>query len=490
MTSGPRKSSFIGRHLHLFFEWVWSDTDIHDRKTDWRRQLFRIFFIICREFKRDSITLRASALTFAVVLSLVPMLALGTAVLKGLGAGDQMRQAAYRFIEQIDAVDQPPATVVDQPSTTGHEEIPPTDTTVIPADNPAPKKDAPKKDMTTHLRDAVDQIFNYVDRTDFKALGAFGVFGLVLAVISVLGSIEQAMNAIWQADSGRPFGRKIIDYLALLFLLPLSINLALATEASLHSPKIKTWMYTLLPIAGMGEFLFKMLPIFAVIATFSLLYQFLPNVRVKFIPALAGGIFGGISWLLVQILYVKMQVGVARYNAIYGSFATLPLFLLWLQLAWVIFLTGAETAFAVQCWQHYSWRQTVLSPASRLALAFDLLQTIYNDFHGRRASDRPNLARQLQQPEATVAQVLEDLRQGGFIYMVTGKFEQYVPAAPEEDVSSSELIDHFFGRQDDIVQTSEAAINALSGARHFVKDFNIAGPAPAIPENQEKTTET
>ncbi len=471
MSSPKEHSPSIRQYWIRFADWVWAGQDTYDRNPGWLQQLLRIFFIVCREFKRDSITLRASALTFTVVLALVPMLALGTAVLKGLGAGDQMRQAAYRFIEQVDQpekTDSAPQISTGKVSGQVSEE-----TTVAIQPDDADKGTGEQKTLTLHLRKAVDQIFNYVDRTDFAALGAFGILGLVLAVVSVLNSIEHAMNAIWQADSGRPIGRKIIDYLALMLLLPLSVNLALATEASLHSPKIKAWLHTLLPVAWMGEFFFKMLPIIALIATFTLLFQFLPNVRVKFIPALAGGIFGGISWLLVQTLYVKMQVGVARYNAIYGSFATLPLFLLWLQLAWVIFLTGAETAFAAQCWPRYTWQQIPLSPASRMALAFDLLQAIYADFHTRAASDRLSLAKQLKQPESNIRQVLDDLRNGGFIYGISGKHERYVPAAPQEDIMSSELVDHFFGQEEEIVRTSEAARNALAGAHNFLKDYPI-----------------
>jgi membrane protein len=234
-----------------------------------------------REFAHDNISLRAGALTFTIILSLVPTLALGTAVLKGLGAGDQMRQAAYQFIDSLESAPR------------GSEETPPG-----PRDEELQKPEAGEKLNTSdaalpgHLKKATNQIFNYVDRTDFATLGAFGVLGLVFSVLSVLGSIEQSMNVIWQAKSGRPFGRKLMDYLALMILLPLSVNLALATETTLQNKTLFKMVNDLLPIVWLTALLLKILPMLLVVGTFTILYRFLPNTTVRFLPALVGGSAG------------------------------------------------------------------------------------------------------------------------------------------------------------------------------------------------------
>ena len=323
--------------------WIWSTPEHDEQKwLKFLRVVIRIHLIVFQEFQRDVITLRASALTFTVVLSLVPMLALGTAVLKGLGAGDEMRGVAYKFIDQLELSVAPGEESEGQiTSDAGPVLAHKPDTDTATAVKPAPKG------LTIHLRKAVDQVFGYVDRTNFATLGAFGILGLVIAAIFVLGSIEQAMNAIWQAESSRPIGRKIMDYLALMILLPVSINTVMAAMATLQSQALLVRLHGILPGTWIVPLLLNMVPIVLLVATFTILYRFLPNTKVNISSALVGGVFGGIGWLLIQVIYIKLQIGVARYNAIYGSFATLPFFLIWMQMGWVVFLAGAEMAFAV-----------------------------------------------------------------------------------------------------------------------------------------------
>ena len=239
---GPEQEMSLGEKIQRawdqFCSWVWQVPGKADSfGVRFLRGALRILFIVFRESRNDRITLRASALTFTVVLSLVPMLALGTAVLKGLGAGDQMREAAYTLIDQFDT-GEPGGAVQPEP---GRERA-------IPGDERLPESVQPHADasaietmqenqaeeepagLTSHLRRAVDQIFDYVDRTDFTTLGTFGILGMVFAALGVLGSIERSMNAIWQTTTGRAFGRKVIDYMALMILLPISVNLALAVQ--------------------------------------------------------------------------------------------------------------------------------------------------------------------------------------------------------------------------------------------------------------------
>lgn len=421
--------------------WVWSTPEPDEKK--WLkliRIVIRIHLIVFQEFQRDVITLRASALTFTVVLSLVPMLALGTAVLKGLGGGDQMREVAYKFIDQLEL------SVAKESEGQINSVVGPVlalkpDTDTATATEPA------QKGLTVHLRKAVDQIFDYVDRTNFATLGAFGILGLVIAAIFVLSSIEQAMNAIWQAESSRPIGRKIMDYLALMILLPVSINTAMATMATLHSQALLARLQGMLPATWMGPFLLNMVPIFLLVATFTILYRFFPNTKVNISSALIGGVCGGIGWLLIQVIYIKLQIGVARYNAIYGSFATLPLFLVWMQTGWVVFLAGAEMSFAVQVRRSYLWKGTMLNPSARLALAFDIMEATLTDFHERRVTDRTSLTRRLKQPDSCVVNVQESLLSKGLLREVDGEKDRFVPAAPAEEINPAEIVDLIYGTE-------------------------------------------
>jgi membrane protein len=236
------------------------------------------------------------------------MLALGTAVLKGLGAGDQMREAAYKFIDQFElSVAKESGGQIN--SAAGPVLALKPDTDMATAAKPA------QKGLTVHLRKAVDQIFDYVDRTNFATLGAFGILGLVIAAIFVLSSIEQAMNAIWQTESSRPIGRKIMDYLALMILLPVSINTVMATMATLQSQALLVRLQGMLPGTWMGPLLLNMVPIALLVATFTILYRFLPNTKVNISSALIGGVCGGIGWLLIQVIYIKLHGAVISGKA-------------------------------------------------------------------------------------------------------------------------------------------------------------------------------
>lgn len=456
----------IQQSWKAFKDWIWRNSAPNDQLgTRILRAACRIIFIVTREAQEDKITLRASALTFTVVLSLVPMLALGTAVLKGLGAGDQMRVAAFTFIEQFESASENPDSVPDQDKPPSAEEPEKGSTQVPDSADQATEQESQSDNLTSHLHNAVNQIFDYVDRTNFATLGTFGILGMVLAALGVLGSIEQSMNAIWQTSRGRALGRKIIDYMALMILLPISVNLALATSTTLQSTILYSRIQEILPIAMFGFFL-KLLPVLILILTFVLLYRFIPNTRVEFIPALAGGIFGGFSWYLVQILYIKMQIGVAKYNAIYGSFATLPLFFLWIYVAWVVFLLGAEVAFAFQSWKQYQWEKLKLSPVVRLAMAFDIMETALNDFTARKVTNKPLLARHLSQPDSAIGVIVDELVDGGMLLRVSGKLEGYVPAAPSAQLKPVEIMDIIFGKDiPEVLKGCGLANKALKAAR-------------------------
>ncbi len=445
-----------------FSAWLWQGpANRQSRHLARLRALIRTILIFFREFDQDRIPLRASALTFTIILSLVPFLALGTAVLKGLGAGDQMRQATHRMIEQMESS----AAILDSYHFDRGEPSPTT---------PAPAVIG-EVGGSAHLRRAVDQIFDYVERTDFATLGTFGIVGLLIAVVSVLGSIEKSMNAIWHAAGSRPLGRRFMDYLALIILLPLAVNLTLATEATLQSETLLTRLQTVIPLGGLGELLLSLMPLALLVGTFTILYRFLPNTKVKLAPALIGGIFGGVLWLFTQAIYLKLQIGVARYNAIYGSFATLPLFLIWLQLGWIIFLSGAEMAFAVQ-FQH-SYRlddQRQRSPITRLGLAFGLLDIVHRDFKARRLTELSALSEELGEPESVVEPVARLLIEAGILRPAAEIENCYLLGTALDKLNPAEVVDLVLGTEVPPVRGSSLAIEAMEAARQAVHNKNLA----------------
>jgi membrane protein len=445
--------------------WIWRDS-IPEESAFSRivRDLARIAYITLREFQRDSITLRASALTYTVVLSMVPILALGTAILKGMGAGNQIRQVAYNLINTLETTQEGHAAIQSEAG-----KSPPA------PEAEEPGKEPPAQTLTANLRKAVDTVFDYVDRTNFAALGAFGILGVLFTVISVLGSIEEAMNVIWQAESGRPLGRKIMDYMALTILLPVTLNVALAAMAALQSNKLLGRIQQLLPMDWAGPWLIELFTLAVVVGTFTTLYKFLPNTRVGTLPAAIGGFVGGLAWLIVQAVYVKLQIGVANYNAIYGSFAFGPLFLLWIYMGWVTFLSGAEVAFAVRVRRHYLHHGgDSATPAARLALAFDVLAETVTDFSKRRITECSSLAKRLGETEAHVDMVLKDLDAGGLLRHIEHRKKCYVPSTSADGIDAAEVVEMILGDDVPPSRGGRAAKEAVLGAKAALASKKIS----------------
>ncbi len=350
------------------------------------RATLRVLFIMAYEFSNTNISLRASALTFSIILSMVPMLAMSTAILKGLGSGDQLKIVAFRFIDQLDP--QWDASTITNSVKIIADESDNDEITVIDNDNGVERS----LTLNRHLHNAIDTIFNYVENTNFAALGAFGIAGLLIVVIMVLSVVEDAMNAIWHTERGRSLFRKIMDFLALLILLPVSINVALAGDAILESPVIMGYISTIIPSAWVVQMLLKLLPFTFITMSLMMMYLFFPHVRVKTYAAFWGAVFGSVFWFIVQRAYVLLQIGVAKYNAIYGSFATVPLFLVWLQLGWTFILLGAVLAYAIQNHNQYKLPGSPGKAQQELQRAFDVLLSVYNDFSFGRPTSRSQLS--------------------------------------------------------------------------------------------------
>ena len=424
-----------------FTHWIWPKNP--EQLPGWQRGLrhiCRFLFIFFKEFKRDRINLRAAALTYSIVLSLVPMLALSTAVLKGMGAGDQMRQSAYRLIDNLAGEQKTTDPLTLQKEIPEPKEL----TTPTPIPEPGTKTESDIKtktgrDFSGHLYDAVDKVFNYVERTNFAALGMVGTFLLLIAVLLVINGIEEAMNAIWNVEQSRSIGRKFMNYMALMIICPLTINLGIGATAMLNTPAIAKHLDTFIPLAWMQGLLFKLIPLFLLTATFVILYLFLPNIKVKAKAAWIGGLVGAFGLMAMQKVFILLQVGVANYNAIYGSFATVPLFLLWLHSAWLVFLLGAEVAFTTQHFNNYHANGHRLAPGPELALAFDLVNEIYKHFNQRLDATLDGLASTTKESIITTDRILQKLTQANLIRTTENQPEAYLPATPATKLKAEEI---------------------------------------------------
>ncbi|RMF45397.1 MAG: YihY/virulence factor BrkB family protein [Deltaproteobacteria bacterium] len=318
---------------------------------------------VAGDFVADRCLLRASALTYTSLLSFIPLLALMFAVLKGLGVQNRLEPLLLEHIA------------------VGGQEF-------------------------------VTRIVEYINNTNVGRLGTFGLVFLVMTVLTLLSNIEDAFNSIWYVRETRSLMRRFADYFSVVTLGPIFLVLAVTMTASLESQGFILQLKQTAYIGPLVIFLFKVLPYVAMWAAFAFLYIFMPNIRVRLQAAVIGGIVGGTLWQLTQWSYVNFQVGVARYNAIYGTMAALPIFMVWLYLSWVIVLIGLEVSYA---WQNLgSLRQDKfegdIGPLERESVCLAVMLFLGRRFHrGEPPARAHQVAADLGLPSRLVRQILADL---------------------------------------------------------------------------------
>lgn len=432
----------------------WADSRGKHRRfpLDLLHKLVRILLITFREFRENNLTLRSAALTFTILLSLVPILAMSTAVVKGLGGSNQLKEAAYTYIDTLNQ-----STGSASLNHWGHDQ----------AAGAAAPGETGASTLTTNLRQAVDKLFAYVDKTNFATLGSLGVAGIFLSVILVFGNIEQALNAIWQVKNSRSIARKVADYLALIVLMPISINVAFAASAFLANPALAAKFQMLIPFLWLQTLILKLVPVFFFTLTFYLIYIFFPNTRVRTRPALLGAFLAAILWFTVQNLYLDLQIGVSNYNAIYGSFAILPLFLVWMYLGWLTVLGGAQIAYACQHLHAYRLLPTASEPSLRLGAAFDIMDSVGKAF----AENTPLTIDTLidHQPSydgGLVREVAEQLIAAEVLYISTKK-ARLLPSAPADKIDHRLIISILLGTGTADTPGGKASRQAIEAAAAY-----------------------
>ena len=259
--------------------------------------------------------------------------------------------------------------------------------TPIPARPPLP---APPKSLAAQLpkpmQDGLIKIFTYVDHTNFAALGLVGILMLLFSVITSMKKLETNYNAIWCVRKFRSIPRQICEYLIVLISLPIVLFIVTTINAMLVSPAFAAKLHLTSPNAILWlHLLGRLVSILGLGCAFIFLNAFMPNTKVRAVPAIVGGLVTGLAWGAVLFAYIKWQVGLAKFNTIYGTFAVLPFFLAWLYTSWVVTLLGAELCFAIQ--NHHLLRIDKQVARFDAAAAHLIGLAIMQDMHRKYASD-------------------------------------------------------------------------------------------------------
>jgi membrane protein len=367
-----------------------------DAYAGWRRRGFcavKVAALIVRNFLDDQCLLRAAALTYYSLLSLVPFFALAFAVLKGFGVQNTLEPI---ILNQVAA---------------GSQEV-------------------------------VDNVVTYIDKTNMTSLGTVGLVALVYTVISLLGNVEDAFNSIWGVKETRPLFRKFSDYLSVIVVGPILLLAAISITSTLHSQWIVQWIIARSYFGGVLVFSLKLVPYVSIWIALVFLFLFIPNIKVRIPSAVLGGVLAGTLWQFAQWGYIHFQVGVAKYNAIYGTLALLPIFMVWIYTSWLIVFLGVEVVCAHQNRRTFlmDLRSDALSYSARERLSFAMLVEIAGSFRGEKpARTTEELAELLAIPVRTSRELLEDLHAAGFLAQSADEPPVWQPARDLELIRLGEI---------------------------------------------------
>lgn len=361
----------------------------------WRRRAYaalRVVLLAVRGFKTDYCPLRASALTFYTLLSIVPVAAMAFGIAKGFGFQQMLERELYQNFP-------------------GQEQI---------------------------VGQVVGFAQSMLESTKGGLIAGIGLVLLFWSVVKVLGNIEASFNAIWRVDRPRSLVRKFSDYLTMVLISPVLVIVA-GSATVFVTTQIAGFLGRLALPAGLEALIamgFKLVPYTLIWVLFTMIYMVMPNTRVRFSAALMGGVLAGTAYQVLQWGYISFQVGASRASAIYGSFAALPLFLAWLQLSWMIVLMGAELASAAQMARRWEPEADDFraSPAQRKLVALALCREVVHTFGaGGAPLSAQDLAERTRLPGRLVRTVVAELVESGVLTRVCLNGEEDAAYLPSRD---------------------------------------------------------
>lgn len=373
------------------------EKDPDTRGLFWLKRIWRVASDSVRCFIDDDCYTQASALTYYSLLSIVPVLAVLFGIAKGFGFQKALEaEVSQKFSEQPDVANK-----------------------------------------------LIEFAYSWLNNVQGGVIAGVGTILLFWTVIGLLNNVETALNTIWKTKISRSYLHKITDYLAAIVIAPLflvtssSINVFLNTQL--------TGPHESIIYEAVNPLLFLTLKLFPYLLTwtlFTLVYLFMPNTKVYLRSALLAALLAGTSFQIWQWIYIKFQLGVASYGAIYGSFAALPLFLIWLQISWLILLAGAEVA--VQLENDFFIPDRKRFPLSVKALALLITYNCVEAFvQGKKAPTDRKMAQELGISLNHVHVIVEALRRAGILSAVSfsDKTNGYQPARTVTSITMKSVTD-------------------------------------------------
>jgi membrane protein len=349
-------------------------------------RLVKVIVIAFRGFSQDKLVIRASALTYSIMFAIVPLISLFIAIGKGFG----MESIIENWLQRV---------------LIAHSEL-------------------------------IPFIMGFVEKYLETAQGGLfigiGIAILLISVMNFFKQSEKAFNSIWQVNKSRSFVRQFSTYFSALFLVPVMV--VLTSGLSIFLNKILIHLQLTNILSPFLQFGVKFMPYLVSWIVFTLMYIIIPNTRVKITSGIVAGVIAGTAFQFFQMLYIEGQGYLSRYNMVYGSFAAIPLLLLWLQISCLIVLFGAELSYASQNLQNYEYEgeSNSISIRYKKFLSLFLTYIIVKRFENKQSPLRNDrIAATYKLPIRLVNQLLSELTANGIITEIRDddlKTKSYQPA--------------------------------------------------------------
>lgn len=360
-------------------------------------KFFRTLLVTFNDLSRGQISLQATSLVYATLLSLVPFVAVSFSILKAVGLHNAIKPVLLNLL-------------------------------------------APLGNQSAII---TNQIIETVENIQVGVLGVLGTLFLLYTSIALLGKVEHIFNKTWRVKPTQSWAQRISKYISVLVIGPILIGLALAGTATLSSSDLIQNFLGTLGLSDWETLITRMIPYVFIITAFTFFYMFVPNTRVKIQPALAGAILAGLLWESTGWIFTTIVVSSANYDAIYSGLATLILLIIWLYLSWTILLLGSSFAFYSQYPENIRRRteDTGLSICKREQLALTIIGRILQNFYqGTAAPTIINLAQSLNQSPEIIEAILSPLEKNGLLVKSSHLPAGYLPGKAPDTVPLSEVL--------------------------------------------------
>ena len=337
----------------------------------------RIILLASRGFVRDNCQKTASVLTYYSLLNVVPVVAVAFAMAKGFGLEKLIEKQILEMAEKANW----------------------------------------QADITNQI---ISFSHNLLNQAKGGLIAGVGIVLLLWTVISIMGKIEESLNEIWEIKKPRTLIRKFSDYMAMMILGPVLLIIS-SSATILVASQVKVIVDKIAVLGVFSKVIFlllNLLPYASIWVLFTMLYLIMPNTKIPIRSAILGGVAAGTIAQIVQWIYIKFQIGVASYGAIYGSFAALPLFLGMLQMSWMIVLFGAEIANADEHYETFGFHPDYsgMSVSSKKILMLRIFHLLTKKFSlGEKPLSAHQIAHALEIPVRLVRQFLHELSDVGLV---------------------------------------------------------------------------